>query len=243
MRYKNSSSQSNIDLSEINKFNPIASHWWDKTSEFQSLHRINPLRLNYILKQANGLFGKIVLDIGCGGGILSESMAKEGAIVTGIDIAEETLSVAYLHALKSNIKIKYLKETTENHVKKYPKTYDIITCMEMLEHVPNPESVVKSCEKLIKPGGHIFFSTINRNKKAWLLGIICAEYILHIVPKGTHDIKKFIRPSELLNWIDKTSLQEQDIIGLQYNLFSNKFSLTSNIQINYILHLSSISNF
>ncbi|MGP1930569.1 MAG: bifunctional 2-polyprenyl-6-hydroxyphenol methylase/3-demethylubiquinol 3-O-methyltransferase UbiG [Arsenophonus sp. ET-YP4-MAG3] len=243
MNFKNLKKQENIDLTEIDKFNSISGNCWNQTNEFQSLHQINPLRLNYILKYANGLFGKKVLDIGCGGGILSESMAKEGALVTGIDIGEKLIEAAKLHALACNIEITYLKETAENYAKKHPKTYDIITCMEMLEHVPNPESVVQSCAKLVKPNGHVFFSTINRNKKSWLLAIIIAEHILKIIPKGTHNIKKFIRPSELLNWTDKTSLQEQHIIGFKYNLINNKFSLRSNVDVNYILHLSNTNDY
>ncbi len=237
INFKNSSKQTNIDLVEINKFNSISSYWWDKKSKFKSLHQINPLRLNYILEYSNGLFGKHVLDIGCGGGILSESMAKEGAFVTGIDIASEPIKVAQLHALKNNIKITYIQETVENYAKNNNKTYDIITCMETLEHIPNPESIVQSCAKLVKKDGHVFFSTINRNKKSWLLAIIVAEYILKMVPRGTHNLKKFIRPSELLSWIDKTSLTEKNIIGLDYNLINNEFSLGTNIDVNYILHL------
>ncbi|MGP1956464.1 MAG: bifunctional 2-polyprenyl-6-hydroxyphenol methylase/3-demethylubiquinol 3-O-methyltransferase UbiG [Arsenophonus sp. NC-PE1-MAG3] len=242
MNNKNLRGQVNVNLSEINKFSSVASRWWDETSEFQLLHRVNPLRLNYILQQANGLFGKKVLDIGCGGGILSESMTKEGAIVTGIDMAVEPLQVAKLHSLENNMKIKYLQITAESYAEKHPQTYDIVTCMEMLEHVPDPESVVQSCAKLVKQGGRVFFSTINRNKKAWLLAIIAAEYILKIVPKGTHDVKKFIKPSDLLSWIDKTSLQEQHIIGLHYNPISDKFSLGSNVDVNYMLHTLNANN-
>ncbi|MFP3013742.1 MAG: bifunctional 2-polyprenyl-6-hydroxyphenol methylase/3-demethylubiquinol 3-O-methyltransferase UbiG [Arsenophonus sp. NC-QC1-MAG3] len=234
--------QANVDLTEINKFSSVSSRWWDETSEFQLLHRINPLRLNYILQHANGVFAKKVLDIGCGGGILSESITKEGALVTGIDMSSELLQVAKLHALENNMKIKYLQITAESYAEKHPQTYDIVTCMEMLEHVPDPESVVQSCAKLVKPGGDVFFSTINRNKKAWLLAIIAAEHILKIVPKGTHDIKKFIKPSELLSWIDKTSLQEQHIIGLHYNPIIDKFSLGSNVDVNYMLHMLNANN-
>ncbi|MFP3014588.1 MAG: bifunctional 2-polyprenyl-6-hydroxyphenol methylase/3-demethylubiquinol 3-O-methyltransferase UbiG [Arsenophonus sp.] len=242
MNCKKSLNLPNVDLDEINKFITVANCWWDKVGDFKSLHRINPLRLNYIMQHSNGIFGKKVLDIGCGAGILSESMAKEGAIVTGIDIASEIIEVAKLHSLENNIEINYFKETPEIHAEKYPKTYDIITCMEMLEHVPDPESVVKSCEKLVKPFGHVFFSTINRNKKSWLLAILVAEYILKIVPKGTHDMKKLIRPSELLSWVDKTSLQEQHVIGIHYNLIRDKFFLGSNIDINYMFHLSNNNN-
>ncbi|WMY94852.1 MAG: bifunctional 2-polyprenyl-6-hydroxyphenol methylase/3-demethylubiquinol 3-O-methyltransferase UbiG [Arsenophonus sp.] len=233
---QHSNTKKNIDYNEIKKFNFIASQWWNKNKS--SLHQINPLRLNFILKHTNGIFGKKILDIGCGGGILSESMHNEGAIVTGIDITPKMIKNAKLHALKKNIKIQYIKETAEKHAKKKSKSYDIITCMEMLEHVPYPKSIIKACEKLIKPGGHIFFSTINRNKKSWLFAIIAAEYILNIVPRGTHNIKKFIQPSELLSWIDQTSLEEQNIIGLHYNPFSNKFYLGENVDVNYILHVS-----
>ncbi|AMA64980.1 Ubiquinone biosynthesis O-methyltransferase [Candidatus Arsenophonus lipoptenae] len=231
----------NIDKTEINKFSSIAADGWDHKSVFQSLHNINPLRLNYIMHHANGLFGKKVLDIGCGIGILSESMALEGAIVTGIDMDTKSLAVARQHALKQDIIINYLQETVESHAKYYSKNYDIITCMEMLEHVPNPESIVRSCAKLVRSSGHVFFSTINRNKKSWFCAIIIAEHILKIIPKGTHNVKTFIRPSELLSWIDKTSLEERHIIGLQYNPIIDKFQLKSNVDINYILHLS-ISN-
>ncbi|WP_348666504.1 bifunctional 2-polyprenyl-6-hydroxyphenol methylase/3-demethylubiquinol 3-O-methyltransferase UbiG [Arsenophonus symbiont of Ornithomya chloropus] len=233
---KYSDIKKNIDYNEIKKFNSIASQWWNQKKSF--LHKINPLRLNYILKNANGIFGKKILDIGCGGGILSESMYKEGGIVTGIDITPQMIKSAKLHALKNKIKIQYIKETAEKHAKKKPNNYDIITCMEILEHVPYPKSIIQACEKLVKPGGHVFFSTINRNNKSWLFAIIAAEYILNIVPKGTHTIKKFIQPSELLSWIDQTSLEEKHIIGLHYNLFSNKFYLGENVDINYILHVS-----
>ncbi|HGJ5876376.1 MAG TPA: bifunctional 2-polyprenyl-6-hydroxyphenol methylase/3-demethylubiquinol 3-O-methyltransferase UbiG [Arsenophonus sp.] len=242
MNNKNSPSQANVDPNEIDKFSSVAAHWWDQASELQPLHRINPLRLDYILQHTNGLFGKKVLDIGCGGGILSESMAREGALVTGIDMAAEPLAVARLHALESNLQINYMQETVESHTEKFGQSYDIVTCMEMLEHVPDPESVVQSCAKLVKPGGHVFFSTINRNKKAWLLAIIAAEHILKMVPKGTHDVKKFIRPSELLSWIDNTSLQEQHIIGLHYDPISDKFWLGPNVDVNYMLHLTNTDN-
>lgn len=201
--------QQNVDLHEIEKFEAVASRWWDLEGEFAPLHRINPLRLNYIMQRVDGLFGKKVLDVGCGGGILSESMAREGAIVTGLDMGAEPLQVAKLHSLESGIPVEYVQETVEEHAEKYPHAYDIVTCMEMLEHVPDPASVVRACAKLVKPGGHVMFSTINRNKKAWLMAVVAAEYIMKIVPKGTHDAKKFIRPSELISWTDQTSLKEK----------------------------------
>lgn len=229
----------NVDNAEIAKFGALASRWWDKEGEFKPLHRINPLRLDYIAQRANGLFGKKVLDVGCGGGILSESMAREGADVTGLDMGAEPLEVARLHALESGIKINYVQQTVEEHAGAHAGQYDVVTCMEMLEHVPDPRSVVAACAKLVKPGGEVFFSTINRNSKAWLLAIVGAEYVLRMVPRGTHDIKKFIRPAELLSWVDETPLREQHIIGLHYNPLTNAFSLGRNVDVNYMLHTRS----
>ncbi|MBS9424550.1 bifunctional 2-polyprenyl-6-hydroxyphenol methylase/3-demethylubiquinol 3-O-methyltransferase UbiG [Photorhabdus caribbeanensis] len=236
MNIKTPSTSNNVDQQEIEKFEAIASRWWDLEGEFQPLHRINPLRLNYILQRSGGIFGKKVLDVGCGGGILSESMAREGAEVTGLDMGTEPLQVARLHALETGIPVTYVQETVESHAEKYPQAYDIVTCMEMLEHVPDPQSVVRACAQLVKPGGHVFFSTINRNKKAWLMAVIGAEYILKMVPKGTHDAKKFIRPSELIGWIDSTPLREKHIIGLHYNPLTDKFNLGYNVDVNYMLH-------
>lgn len=191
-------SEQNVDQQEIAKFEAVASRWWDLEGEFKPLHRINPLRLNYIQQRADGVFGKKILDVGCGGGILAESMAREGADVTGLDMGAEPLQVARLHSLETGIKVTYVQETVEQHANEHAGLYDIVTCMEMLEHVPDPRSVVLACAKLVKPGGHVFFSTINRNNKAWLMAVIGAEYVLKMVPKGTHDVKKFIRPSELI---------------------------------------------
>jgi len=229
----------NIDHSEIAKFEALASRWWDLEGEFKPLHRINPLRLSYILDRANGLFDKKVLDVGCGGGILSESMASAGAHVTGLDMGGEPLQVARLHALESGVSVEYVQETVEAHADAHAQQYDVVTCMEMLEHVPDPASVVAACARLVKPGGHVFFSTINRNSKAWLMAIVGAEYVLKMVPKGTHDIKKFIKPSELLSWVDNTSLRERDIIGLHYNPLTNIFKLGANVDVNYMLHTQS----
>ncbi|WP_434524367.1 bifunctional 2-polyprenyl-6-hydroxyphenol methylase/3-demethylubiquinol 3-O-methyltransferase UbiG [Photorhabdus asymbiotica] len=236
MNTKTPSTTNNVDQQEIEKFEAVASRWWDLEGEFQPLHRINPLRLNYILQRSEGIFGKKILDVGCGGGILSESMAREGAEVTGLDMGTEPLQIARLHALETGIPVTYVQETVESHAEKYPQAYDIVTCMEMLEHVPDPESVVRACAQLVKPGGHVFFSTINRNKKAWFMAVIGAEYILNMVPKGTHDAKKFIRPSELIGWIDRTPLKERHIIGLHYNPLTDKFSLGYNVDVNYMLH-------
>ncbi|MCD6669982.1 bifunctional 2-polyprenyl-6-hydroxyphenol methylase/3-demethylubiquinol 3-O-methyltransferase UbiG [Vibrio cholerae] len=226
----------NVDPNEIKKFEDMASRWWDLEGEFKPLHQINPLRLNYVLEKANGLFGKRVLDVGCGGGILSESMAREGAQVTGLDMGKEPLEVARLHALETGTKLTYIQSTVEAHAEANPHTYDVVTCMEMLEHVPDPLSVIQSCAKLVKPGGHVFFSTLNRNVKSYLFAIVGAEKLLKIVPEGTHDHNKFIRPSELLKMVDHTALQEQGITGLHYNPFTDTYRLGSNVDVNYIVH-------
>lgn len=226
----------NVDPNEIQKFADMASRWWDLNGEFKPLHQINPLRLNYVLDNANGLFEKTVLDVGCGGGILAESMAREGATVTGLDMGKEPLEVARLHALETGTTLTYLQSTVEDHAQQYPHHYDVVTCMEMLEHVPDPLSVVKACARLVKPGGHVFFSTLNRNIKSYLFAIVGAEQLLKIVPKGTHDHSKFIRPSELLRMIDQTALQEQGITGLHYNPLTDSYRLGKNVDVNYIIH-------
>ena len=230
----------NVDHSEIAKFEAVASRWWDLEGEFKPLHRINPLRLDYILARSNGLFGKEVLDVGCGGGILSESMALAGANVTGLDMGAEPLEVARLHALESGVKVDYVQQTVEEHAEQFAGQYDVVTCMEMLEHVPDPRSVVHACAKLVKPGGEVFFSTLNRNSKSWLMAIIGAEYVLRMVPRGTHDIKKFIRPAELLNWVDETPLRERHMIGLHYNPLMNSFKLAPGVDVNYMVHTHSV---
>lgn len=229
-------SEQNVDQQEIAKFEAVASRWWDLEGEFKPLHRINPLRLNYIQQRADGVFGKKILDVGCGGGILAESMAREGADVTGLDMGAEPLQVARLHSLETGIKVTYVQETVEQHANEPAGLYDIVTCMEMLEHVPDPRSVVLACAKLVKPSGHVFFSTINRNNKAWLMAVIGAEYVLKMVPKGTHDVKKFIRPSELIGWIDETPLRERHMIGLHYNPVTGHFKLAPNVDVNYMVH-------
>lgn len=230
----------NVDPAEIKKFEDMASRWWDLNGEFKPLHQINPLRLNFVLDSAQGLFGKKVLDVGCGGGILAESMAKEGADVTGLDMGKEPLEVARLHALESGVTLSYIQSTIEDHAKQYPQSYDVVTCMEMLEHVPDPLSVIQACARLVKPGGHVFFSTLNRNLKSYLFAIVGAEQIMKIVPKGTHDHNKFIRPSELLKMVDSTRLQEQAITGLHYNPLTDSYSLGKNVDVNYIIHTQNI---
>ncbi|WP_318518740.1 bifunctional 2-polyprenyl-6-hydroxyphenol methylase/3-demethylubiquinol 3-O-methyltransferase UbiG [Photobacterium leiognathi] len=226
----------NVDPAEISKFEDMASRWWDLEGEFKPLHQINPLRLNYVIDHANGLFGKKVLDVGCGGGILAESMAIEGAEVTGLDMGKEPLTVARLHALETGTKLDYIQSTAEEHAEEHQAYYDVITCMEMLEHVPDPASIIAACAKMVKPGGNVFFSTLNRNIKSYLFAIVGAEHVMRLVPKGTHDHNKFIRPSELMAMIDKTALEDRHIIGLHYNPLTNSYSLGTNVDVNYIVH-------
>ena len=225
----------NVDAAELNKFSELAHKWWDKTSEFKPLHDINPLRLNYIDK-AVSLNGKTVLDVGCGGGILSESMAECGAKVTGIDLGEKALRVAQLHSLESGVAADYQLISVEALAEQQPASFDVVTCLEMLEHVPNPSSVVAACAKLVKPGGHVFFSTINRNPKAYLLAVIGAEYVLNMLPRGTHDYAKFIKPSELAGWMRPTGLSLQHQIGMSYNPITQHYWLDSNVSVNYMMH-------
>lgn len=225
----------NVDSNEIDKFSEIASRWWDTESEFKPLHEINPLRLNYINKHSP-LEGKRVLDVGCGGGILSESMAKAGAVVTGIDLAEPALEIATLHAMEAQVtNVNYECSSAEDYAAQHQGTFDIVTCMEMLEHVPDPEGVVKSCHQLLKPGGAAFFSTLNRNNKSWLLAIVGAEYILNLLPRGTHDWNRFIKPSELSAWCRNANLQTRDITGLQYQPFSKTYSTGGDVDVNYMM--------
>lgn len=226
----------NVDQHEIAKFDALAESWWDLKGQSRPLHLINPLRLEYIQQCCNGLFGKKVLDVGCGGGILTESMAQTGADVTGLDMGKEALQVARLHALETGVKVTYVQDTAENHALENVEQYDVVTCMEMLEHVPTPASVVRACATLVKPNGHVFFSTINRNSKAWFMMIIGAEYIARMVPKGTHDANKFIRPSELIKWSNKVGLQEKDIIGLHYNPVLRNFKLAPGVDVNYMIY-------
>ncbi|MCG9706659.1 bifunctional 2-polyprenyl-6-hydroxyphenol methylase/3-demethylubiquinol 3-O-methyltransferase UbiG [Photobacterium damselae] len=228
--------QLNVDPAEISKFEDMASRWWDPEGEFKPLHQINPLRLNFVIDKADGLFGKKVLDVGCGGGILAESMAVEGADVIGLDMGKEPLTVARLHALETGVKLEYVQATAEEHAEENPQAYDVVTCMEMLEHVPDPASVIAACAKMVKPGGHVFFSTLNRNIKSYLFAIVGAEHLLKIVPKGTHHHEKFIRPSEMMAMIDRTELQDKHITGLHYNPLTNTYRLGTNVDVNYIVH-------
>ena len=227
----------NVDEQEIGKFSELASRWWDPEGEFKPLHLIYPLRLDFINQHSQGLFDKKVLDIGCGGGILAESMAKAGAQVTGLDMAQASLDVAKLHGLESGVKVSYHCETAENFADAHPAEYDVVTCMEMLEHVPDPASVVKACATLVKPGGHVFFSTLNRNIKSYLMGILGAEYLLKLVPKGTHDHGRFIKPSELIAMTDEANLFPRDMTGLHMDPLSQGFYLSNkNVDVNYLLY-------
>lgn len=229
------SNAQNVDPNEIRKFEELASRWWDKNSEFKPLHDINPLRANWIDK-LSPVAEKKVLDVGCGGGILAESLAQRGAQVTGIDMGDAPLAVAKLHQLESGLSIDYQKSTAENFAKEHENTFDIVTCLEMLEHVPGPSSVVQACAKMVKPGGNVFFSTINRNPKSFLFAIIGAEYVLRLLPRGTHEYAKFIRPSELANWSREANLQVNQMTGLLFNPLTKKYWLSdSDMDVNYMI--------
>lgn len=225
----------NVDPQEINKFALLASRWWDPAGELKTLHQINPLRLQYI-QDCVDLKNKTVIDIGCGGGILTESMAKAGATVTGIDMNKPVIDAAILHQHESGTAVEYLKISAEEIAGERPGAYDVVTCLEMLEHVPDPASVIKACAALVKPGGHIFFSTINRNPKAYLFAIVGAEYILNILPKNTHDYRKFIRPSELGAWLRQAGMHTDGMKGIHYHPFTKVFKLTDDVSVNYLLH-------
>ena len=225
----------NVDPNEIRKFEELASRWWDKNSEFKPLHDINPLRANWIDNLAP-VAEKKVLDVGCGGGILAESLAQRGAQVTGIDMGDAPLGVARLHQLESGLSIDYQKSTAEDFAQKHENAFDVVTCLEMLEHVPDPSSVVSAFAKLVKPGGHVFFSTINRNPKAFLFAIIGAEYVLRLLPRGTHEYAKFIRPSELANWSRESNLQVNQMTGLLFNPLTKQYRLSdSDMDVNYMI--------
>jgi len=225
----------NVDSAEIAKFSELAHRWWDPESEFKPLHDINPLRLDYVDHIAV-LNDKQVLDVGCGGGILTESMAKRGARVTGIDLADKALKVAQLHALETGSPVNYRMAAVEDIARESPRVFDVITCMELLEHVPDPASVVAACGTLVKPGGHVFFSTINRNLKAYMFAVLGAEYLLRLLPRGTHRYEKFIKPSELATQCRQSGLEIREIIGMTYNPLAKQYSLRSDTDVNYIMH-------
>jgi 2-polyprenyl-6-hydroxyphenyl methylase/3-demethylubiquinone-9 3-methyltransferase len=230
-----SSTTPNFDPSEISKFEELAHRWWDPHSEFKPLHDINPLRLAYVCKRV-ALSGKRVLDVGCGAGLLAESMALEGACVSGIDLGEAPLEVARLHGMESKLEIDYRHTTAEQLVEQEPQSYDVVTCMEVLEHVPDPSSTVAACGGLVKAGGHVFFSTINRNLKSFALAIIGAEYILSLLPKGTHEYAKFIRPSELSRWCRMAELRLEDLTGMTYHPLTKTYRLSDDVDVNYFVH-------
>lgn len=226
----------NVDPAEVAKFRALASRWWDPDSELKTLHDINPLRVEYIDNRAK-LAGKRVLDIGCGGGILAEAMAQHGAVVTGMDMAEDALNVAKLHLLESGIKVDYLLGTAEQFAAQHPASFDIVTCMELLEHVPDPASVIRACATLVEPGGQVFLSTLNRNPKAYLLAVIGAEYVLNMLPRGTHDYARFIRPSEIEAWARHAGLTLRDLAGMTYNPLTRRYRLGRDIDVNYLVQL------
>ncbi|MGA9033918.1 MAG: bifunctional 2-polyprenyl-6-hydroxyphenol methylase/3-demethylubiquinol 3-O-methyltransferase UbiG [Sulfuricaulis sp.] len=228
-------SAQNVDPDEIAKFAQLAARWWDPHSEFKPLHEINPLRLNYINDRV-GLKDKTVLDIGCGGGILAESMAAHGARVMGIDLGEAPLAVAKLHLKESGLKVDYRHVSAEDLAHEQPEAFDVVTCMEMLEHVPDPASTIAACARLVKPGGQVFFSTINRNPKSWLFAIVGAEYVLNLLPKGTHEYLKFIKPSELEGWARHAGLTMRELIGMHYNPLTREYRLGRGVDVNYIAY-------
>ena len=226
----------NVDPIEIEKFQSIASRWWDPQSEFKPLHEINPLRVGYIEDRSGPLKDKNILDIGCGGGILTEAMALKGATVTGIDMAEMSLKVAKMHLHESKLDIDYQMITAEEFAEHHAGEFDIVTCLEMLEHVPDPASIVSAATSLLKPDGQLFFSTINRNPKAFVLAIVGAEYVLNLLPKGTHEYKKFIKPSELASAVRANAMEVVDVTGMTYNPLTKNYRLGRNVDVNYLMH-------
>lgn len=225
----------NVDIAEVDKFNALASRWWDAEGEFKPLHDINPLRLDWI-RQCADLEGRKVVDIGCGGGILTEAMAQAGASVTGIDMADAPLAVARLHQLETGVSVDYVRSTAEELARSQPGGFDVVTCLEMLEHVPDPAAIVRAAKTLLRPGGHAFFSTINRNAKSFMMAIVGAEYVLKMLPAGTHDFKKFIRPSELDRWARAAGLHLRTSTGMHYNPLLREYSLGPGLDVNYLMH-------
>jgi 2-polyprenyl-6-hydroxyphenyl methylase/3-demethylubiquinone-9 3-methyltransferase len=230
------SSKLNVDPAEIARFEAAAHRWWDPQGEMRPLHDLNPVRLQYV-ERAGSLAGRNVLDVGCGGGLLAEAMARKGAQVTGVDLAEDLLQVARLHALEAGVELRYLLESAERHVEQHAGTYDVVTCMEMLEHVPDPVAVIAALGRLVRPGGNVFVSTLNRTLKSYAMAVVGAEYVLRLLPPGTHTYGKFIRPSELRQWARAAGLDVVDIAGLDYDPFSRKAQLTDDAGVNYLMHL------
>lgn len=225
----------NSDAAEVAKFDALASRWWDPEGQFKPLHQINPLRLGYVDSRA-GLTGKTVIDVGCGGGLLAEAMAARGARVTGVDLSGSALSVARLHLLESGLEVDYRRISAEALAEERPGSADVVTCMELLEHVPDPLSLVGACARLARPGGQLFFSTLNRNPKSYLFAIVGAEYLLKLLPTGTHDYARFIRPAELAAWLRSSRLELQDLTGLSYNPLTARYALTRDVSVNYLVH-------
>lgn len=225
----------NADPAELDKFGELAHRWWDPNSEFKPLHDINPLRIDWIDKAIGGLKGKRILDVGCGGGLLSEGMAVRGAEVTGIDLSEKPLGVARLHLLESGQKVDYRLIAVEQLAEEMPASFDVVTCLEMLEHVPNPSSVIAACARLVKPGGQVFLSTLNRNPKSYLFAVIGAEYVLKMLPKGTHDYAKFLKPSELARWVKMADMEPEELIGMSYNPLLKEYNLGKDTSVNYLM--------
>jgi 2-polyprenyl-6-hydroxyphenyl methylase/3-demethylubiquinone-9 3-methyltransferase len=225
---------SNVDPAELAKFNELAHRWWDPHGEFRPLHEINPLRLGWIADRVT-LEGKQVLDVGCGGGILTEAMARQGASVTGIDLGEKPLRIAQLHMLESGVQVRYEANSAETFSGRHPGEFDLVTCMELLEHVPDPPSTVSACARLAKPGGRVFFSTINRNPKSYLFAVIGAEYVLKLLPKGTHDYARFIKPSELTRWCRDAGLRPLEMTGMTYNALTRQYKLGPDCDVNYMV--------
>lgn len=225
--------KANADPAELAKFGALASRWWDPESEFKPLHDINPLRAEFIAERVS-LDGARVLDVGCGGGLLTERLAAEGARVKGIDLSDKALAVARLHLLESGLRVEYEQISAENLADRDPGLFDVVTCLEMLEHVPDPASTVRACAALTRPGGALFFSTLNRNPKSWLFAVVGAEYVLNLLPRGTHDYRRFIKPSELDRWARQAGLQARELTGMHYNPFSGRYRLGPGVDVNYL---------
>lgn len=232
----------NVDSNEIARFNKLAAQWWDTQGDFRTLHHINPVRLDYIVRNAGNLKNKSVLDVGCGGGILAESMAQCGAKVTAIDMAPDSIAAAQIHAREQSLEIDYQRLAVEDLAVKNAQRFDVVTCMELLEHVPKPDSIVSACAALCKPGGHIVFSTISRTLKAFTLAIVAAEYLLRLLPSGTHEYEKFIRPSELAIWSRRAGLEIADVTGIHYNPLTHNAALIPDVSVNYLMHTRRIDD-
>jgi 2-polyprenyl-6-hydroxyphenyl methylase/3-demethylubiquinone-9 3-methyltransferase len=227
--------RANVDPGEIAKFEELAHHWWDEDGEVRTLHDLNPVRLAYVNDRA-GLFGKRVVDVGCGGGVLAEGMARQGARVVGIDLAEGALEVARLHALESGVEVDYRRTDADTLAAAEPAGFDVVTCMELLEHVPDPAALLAACARLVRPGGHVFLSTVNRNPKSYLLAVLAAEYLLGLLPRGTHEYARFIRPSELTRWLRAAGLEPVGVSGVAYNPFTRQARLSADVDVNYLAH-------